>query len=124
MLRECLGEKTVDELNEDGSWSVVPVKLGERMDQTASNIHTRKLPSAKASIHPRAELKTQTVVGSGPGRRRLTFRPPAGPFYRDGAPSPEEAVHDPAKLAGVWRKGWYRGLHLVEECYQFLSARA
>ena len=80
MLRECLGEKTVDELNEDGSWSAVSVKLGERMDRTASNIHTRKLPSAKASIHPRAELKTQTVVGSGPGRRRLTLGPQQAHF--------------------------------------------
>lgn len=65
MLLECLGEKATDEFYEDGSWSAAPVKLGERMEPSASEISSLVLPG------PRPEA--QTPLGSVLGWRRLAL---------------------------------------------------
>lgn len=65
MLLECLGEKAIDEFYEDGSWSAAPVKLGERMELSASEISSLVLPG------PRPEAQTPLVLVLG--WRRLTL---------------------------------------------------
>ena len=64
MLLECLREKAVDEFKEDGSWSADPVKRGERVDLSASEIHADA---------PRARLESQSLLGSVLGWRSLAL---------------------------------------------------
>ena len=93
MLLECLGEKAIDEFYEDGSWSAAPVKLGERMELSASEISLLVLPGPRPAA--------QTPLGLSSGVEKARFRLPVSLFYRDGTPGLHEPTPEPAELAGV-----------------------